>query len=277
MRRIVPATVTTMKLKPRLLPSLLLAAALVPAVACAELAVTIGDVNMRAGPDTSYPRVATLGRGVTVDVVGCVEGWQWCDVIVGPNRGFVAASYLSYGRPSYSGAPVVIAQGGPTLGIPLIAFSIGNYWDSYYRGRPWWNDRERWYAHRVAPAPCGRARAATRGATTTGATANRIATTGTATTTAAMQAAASATATATRRAPFPVRTHAPRAASGSARAATGPTTPRIRTSSSDASTAGAPRTRQRAGSRKRARLMSSLFVEYTTSATSPATARNGYP
>lgn len=110
---------------------------------------------MRAGPDVSYPRVATLGRGVTVDVVGCVEGWQWCDVIVGPNRGFVAASYLSYGYApyGYSNAPVVIAQGGPTLGIPLIAFSIGTYWDSYYRGRPWWNDRNRWYAHRIAPAP----------------------------------------------------------------------------------------------------------------------------
>ncbi len=141
-----------MKTRFRLLPSLLLAAA---AAVCAEPAVTTHDVNMRAGPDVSYPRVATLGRGVTVDVVGCVEGWQWCDVIVGPNRGFVAASYLSYGYPAYgySNAPVVIAQGGPTLGIPLIAFSIGTYWDSYYRGRPWWNDRNRWYAHRIAPAP----------------------------------------------------------------------------------------------------------------------------
>lgn len=139
-----------MKLTSKLLSSLLVAAALVPVAAYAELAVTVADVNMRAGPDVSYPRVATLGRGVTVDVVGCVEGWQWCDVVVGPNRGFVAANYLSY---RYSNAPVVISQGGPALGIPLIAFSIGNYWDSYYRGRPWWNDRERWYAHRVAPAP----------------------------------------------------------------------------------------------------------------------------
>ena len=71
-----------MKTGRRLLPSLLLAVALVPAAARAEPAVTTQDVNMRAGPDASYPRVATLGRGVTVDVVGCVEGWQWCDVIV---------------------------------------------------------------------------------------------------------------------------------------------------------------------------------------------------
>jgi len=145
-----------MKLKPKLLSSLLVAAALVPAAAWAELAVTVADVNMRAGPDASYPRVATLGRGVTVDVVGCVEGWQWCDVIVGPNRGFVAANYLSYGSYGYANPPVVISQGGPALGIPLIAFSIGNYWDSYYRGRPWWKDRDRWYSHRVAPAPAWR-------------------------------------------------------------------------------------------------------------------------
>lgn len=143
-------------MKPRLPALLLSAAALAPAVASAALAVTTGDVNMRAGPDVAYPRVAVLRRGVTVDVVGCLEGWQWCDVIVGASRGFVAASYLSYAYGGYAVAPVVIAQGGPAPGIPLISFSIGTYWDSYYRGRPWWNDRARWYAHRVAPAPAWR-------------------------------------------------------------------------------------------------------------------------
>jgi len=109
---------------------------------------------MRAGPDTSYPQVAFLGRGLQVDVVGCVEGWQWCDVVAGPNRGWVYAGYLSY---SYYNQPTVISYGGPMLGIPLVSFSIGNYWDHYYRGRPFWNDRARWYNHRVARAPEWRA------------------------------------------------------------------------------------------------------------------------
>ena len=53
-----------MNTRPRLLAALALGAALAPAAALAELAVTTGDVNLRAGPDVSYPRVAVLGRGV---------------------------------------------------------------------------------------------------------------------------------------------------------------------------------------------------------------------
>jgi len=143
-----------MKTRSSYLRSLLAAAAFVPVAASAELAVTTQGVNMRAGPDPSYPQVAFLGRGVQVDVVGCAEGWQWCDVVAGPNRGWVSAGFLSY---SYYNQPTVISYGGPMLGIPLVSFSIGNYWDNYYRGRPFWNDRARWYNHRVARAPEWRA------------------------------------------------------------------------------------------------------------------------
>ena len=132
------------------LKQLALAAALVPAVAAAELAVTTHGVNMRAGPDASYPQVGYLGPGSRVDVVGCVEGWQWCDVVAGPNRGWVYAGYLSY---AYGNSPTVIAYGGPTLGLPLVTFSIGSYWDNYYRSRPFWRDRARWYNHRIAQTP----------------------------------------------------------------------------------------------------------------------------
>jgi len=131
-----------MKTKPKLLHGLIAAVVLVPAVAWANLAVTTRGVNMRAGPDVSYPKVAFLSPGVTVNVVGCVEGYQWCDVLAGPNRGWVYGGYISA---RYNNAPTVIAYGGPTIGIPLVSFSIGPYWDSYYRGRPWWNNRAYWY------------------------------------------------------------------------------------------------------------------------------------
>lgn len=141
-----------MKTKPKvkLLHTLAAATLLVPVAAFAELAVTTQGVNMRAGPDISYPQVAVLGRGVSVNVVGCAAGWQWCDVMVGSNRGWVYAGYLSY---RYNNTPTVISYGGPALGIPLISFSIGPYWDSYYRGRPWWNNRAYWYGHPVARGP----------------------------------------------------------------------------------------------------------------------------
>lgn len=131
--------------KSLLLKSLIAAAVLVPAAAWAESAVTTQGVNMRAGPDVSYPQVAFLPRGVGVDVIGCVEGYSWCDVVAGGNRGWVYAGYLATPVYGYNSAPGIIAYQGPTLGIPLISFSIGNYWDNYYRGRPWWNNRAYWY------------------------------------------------------------------------------------------------------------------------------------
>jgi uncharacterized protein YraI len=126
------------------------AAAFVPVAAAAEVAVTTHGVNMRAGPDVSYPQVAYIGPGFNVNVIGCAEGWQWCDVVAGPNRGWVSSAYLSY---AYDSQPTLISYGGPMLGIPLLSFSIGNYWDNYYRGRPFWNNRAYWYNHRVAQAP----------------------------------------------------------------------------------------------------------------------------
>lgn len=125
-----------------------------PAAAWAQLAITVQGVNVRAGPDSSYPQVSWLPGGTAVNVVGCVEGWRWCDVVAGPTRGWVYSKYISY---TYQNQPIVIYNGGPTLGIPLISFSIGPYWDSYYRGRPWYGNRSYWYGRPVAPAPVWRA------------------------------------------------------------------------------------------------------------------------
>ena len=77
-----------------------------------------------------------------VTVIGCVDGWRWCDVVAGPNRGWVYAQFLSY---PYQNQPVPIISGGAILGLPLVTFSIGPYWDNYYRGRPWYGNRSYWY------------------------------------------------------------------------------------------------------------------------------------
>jgi uncharacterized protein YraI len=114
-----------------------------PIAAWAQVAYTTQAINMRAGPDRAYPQVAWLPSGVAVNVVGCVDGYRWCDVAAGPNRGWVYARFISY---PYQNQPVPIITGGAILGLPLITFSIGPYWDNYYRGRPWYGNRSYWYS-----------------------------------------------------------------------------------------------------------------------------------
>ena len=120
------------------LASLLLA---IPIAASAQEAYTTRTVNVRAGPDTSYPPVATLGGGAPVQVMGCLDDWSWCDVVFGDNRGWVYAPYLNY---VYQGARVPFYTYAPSFGIPIIGFSVGSYWDRYYRERPWYGRRDYW-------------------------------------------------------------------------------------------------------------------------------------
>jgi uncharacterized protein YraI len=109
--------------------------------ASAQDAFTTQTVNVRAGPDNSYPAVAVLGTGAPVHVMGCLDDWSWCDVIFGDNRGWVYSPYLSY---VYQGYRVPFYSYAPAFGIPIISFSVGSYWDRYYRGRPWYGRRDYW-------------------------------------------------------------------------------------------------------------------------------------
>jgi uncharacterized protein YraI len=129
------------RIPPALKPALFFGALFLTAAAGAAHAYSasvVGPVNMRAGPSVAYPQVALLGPGTSVEVFGCEQGYGWCDVQVGPNRGWVAAQYLQAQGPS---GPVIVANAGVLLALPIIAFSFGSYWDSYYRGRPWYGRR----------------------------------------------------------------------------------------------------------------------------------------
>ena len=117
-------------------------ALLVPAAAFAQEAYTNRTTNMRAGPNTQFPLVASIPGGAYVHVNGCVEGYSWCDVSAGPNRGWIYADFLSY---PYQNQPVTVISAGPAIGFPIVSFSVGNYWDSYYVGRPWYGNRSYWY------------------------------------------------------------------------------------------------------------------------------------
>lgn len=112
-----------------------------PAVAVAQETVVTVDLNMRAGPSTAFPVVDVLEESTPVDVHGCLSGYSWCDVSTDANRGWVSGAYLTY---AVRGSYVPLFQYVSEMDVPIIGFTVGSYWDSYYRNRPWYSERAQW-------------------------------------------------------------------------------------------------------------------------------------
>jgi uncharacterized protein YraI len=107
----------------------------------AQNAVTTHPVDVYAGPDDSYPNVARLDADAPVQVMGCLDDWSWCDVTFEDNRGWLYAPDITY---DYQGGYVPLYTYAPSLGIPVVQFTIGDYWERYYHGRPWYAQRDEW-------------------------------------------------------------------------------------------------------------------------------------
>lgn len=125
------------------LKALILAAAMLvlPAAAHAQLAYTAGAVTLHAGPAADYPVVAVVAGGLEVNVQGCTRDYRWCDVIAGGYRGWMHARRINY---FYRGAYVPVIHYGAAIGIGVVAFVIGNYWQQHYVGRPWYRQHPHW-------------------------------------------------------------------------------------------------------------------------------------
>jgi uncharacterized protein YraI len=113
----------------------------VPAVAAAANAVTTERVSMRAGPSVRFPVVDVLPDDARVTVFGCVRAYAWCDISWRGARGWVPGDELAY---FYRSRYVPIIEYGPSVGLPIIVFSVDTYWNRHYRGRPWYGRRAHW-------------------------------------------------------------------------------------------------------------------------------------
>jgi uncharacterized protein YraI len=119
-----------------------------PALASATEGYIVADISLQAGPDTEYPSITELAAGTPVEIQGCIDGYSWCDVIAGEDRGWVAGSFV---EEEYNSQPVVIEDYGPRIGIPIVTFSLGVYWTNHYHNRPWFNERSRWEERHIRP------------------------------------------------------------------------------------------------------------------------------
>jgi uncharacterized protein YraI len=110
------------------------------------------NVNVRTGPDIDFPSVGVIPEGDPVEIAGCLEDESWCDVIWAGDRGWVYSEYLAFedGSGEFVALPDV---GLAAYRIPVITFYAGDYWDRYYRGRPWYRDRARWVDYRWRARP----------------------------------------------------------------------------------------------------------------------------
>lgn len=130
----------------------------VSGIASAQNAFTSRPMNVRAGPNREYPMVAQLGPGTPVQVYGCLSDWSWCDASDGQIRGWIYAGGLSF---NYQGTRVPLYSYGPSLGLPILTFSLPLYWGRYYRSRPFFSQRNSWAHRRLPPhmRPRGRTHA----------------------------------------------------------------------------------------------------------------------
>ncbi len=104
-------------------------------------AYTSARVYLRAGPDGGYPVVELLERGEKLDLVGCLSSREWCEVRThDKERGWVYASYLE--GASKGGRVTFITNYGNRVNI--VVFEPVYYWDSHYRNKDFYKDRDRW-------------------------------------------------------------------------------------------------------------------------------------
>lgn len=109
-----------------------------------------GMAEVRAGPDESFPAVGALRNGEFVQVHGCVEDYQWCDISDDSLRGWMSARHLSYRAQNQ---PLVIADHGPSLALPVLTFVLAAYWADYYRDRHWYHNHSHWHNWHYRPRP----------------------------------------------------------------------------------------------------------------------------
>jgi len=119
-------------------------------------ALVTADVNLRSGPGTNAPIIATIPGGSTVRITSC--NGEWCAVNWNGRSGFAIARNLDTGgtrqvrrypgQPGYAEGPddgyepPVVYEGPGYYPPPAVVYGPGYYGPGYYG--PGWGRRGRW-------------------------------------------------------------------------------------------------------------------------------------
>jgi uncharacterized protein YraI len=119
---------------------LALATCLISSSAFAAEGVAIGASTLRAGPGDEYPSIASVPSGEVLDVLGCLNRHDWCDVSAEGERGWLSGSRIAFVRGTEH---LVLAEHYDEFKPPVVVFSLNEYWGSHYESRPWYSD-DKW-------------------------------------------------------------------------------------------------------------------------------------
>jgi uncharacterized protein YraI len=98
-------------------------------------------VDLHAGPDTTFPVVASIPAEAHMQLEGCIHTWNWCDVSWNGQRGWVSGDDI---QSVYENKPMVVTKIGPTMHVPVVTYDTQTYWDTYYKTAPFYTQRERY-------------------------------------------------------------------------------------------------------------------------------------
>lgn len=100
----------------------LFAAAATLALASPALALpgtTLTELPLRAGPGPAHPIIGNIDRNAVVEVEGCTETGQWCQVTAAGHRGWVWGANIAAQQ---AGQQVIVTQQRQALQVPTVTY-----------------------------------------------------------------------------------------------------------------------------------------------------------
>ncbi|MCB1496106.1 MAG: DUF1236 domain-containing protein [Bauldia sp.] len=88
--------------------------------ALAFVAFSNADLNLRSGPSTHYPIVATTNHKDRLDVSGCLEDVSWCVVSWGGVEGWASAEYIDVDE---TDGVKTLPLAKNDMGIPVVTYT----------------------------------------------------------------------------------------------------------------------------------------------------------